>query len=115
MIGGVDQELEREWERLLGSWDDADAHKRFLVLAESTGRLAFAGTRYRSVKESKESTPERRAEAEKRIGEILVRAVAQMKVERPEPAVARSRVEWIAYGISAALIAAALWQLFRYL
>lgn len=106
----MDEDLERAWDELLAAWDDADRHKRFLVLAESTGRLAEAGRRYRAMKDD----PARRAEAERRIDEILARAMARMAtVERTDPAPARSRVEWIALGVSATLIAAALYQLVR--
>lgn len=107
----MDEELERAWEDVVAAWDEGDRHKRFLVLAEATGHLAEAGKRYRGVKES---DPARRAEAERRIDEILGRAMAQMKiVEQREPTKARSRLEWVAFGVSAALIAAALYQLVR--
>lgn len=106
-----EDELERAWSDVLDAWDDEDAHKRFVVLADATGRLAEAGRRYREVKERE---PARSDVADRRIGEILAKAIAQMKVmERSEPAKARSRLEWIALGVSTALIAAALWQLVR--
>jgi hypothetical protein len=111
MTAETDDELERAWSEVLGAWDDERAHQRFLVLADATGRLAEAGRRYRDVRERE---PERRAVAERRIDEILGKAIAQMKViESSEPAKARSRLEWIGLGVSAALIAAALWQLIR--
>ena len=106
-----DADLEREWERVLAAWDEPDAHKRFLVLADSTGRLAFAGKRYREVKEK---DPARAPIASQQIDRILGLAMAQMKaLEKTEPAKGRSKVEWIALGVSAALIAAALFQLLR--
>lgn len=104
-----DADLEREWARVLAAWDDADAHKRFLVFAESTGRLAFAGKRYR---DAKEKEPGRGAIAEQQIDRILGLAMAQMRaIEKSEPPRGRRRVEWIAFGVSAALIAAVLYQL----
>jgi hypothetical protein len=106
-----DDDLERAWSQVLGAWDDEDAHKRYVVLADATGRLAEAGRRYREIKERE---PARRAIAERRIEEILGKAIAEMKVlERSEPGVARSRLEWIGLGVSVALIAAALFQLVR--
>lgn len=102
-------DLEREWARVLAAWDDADAHKRFLVLAESSGQLAFAGKRYRDVKERE---PARAGLAEQQIDRILGLAMAQMKaLEKSEPPRGRRRIEWIAFGVSAALIAAVLYQL----
>lgn len=107
----MDEDLERAWQDVLAAWDEGDRHKRFLVLAEAKGALAEAGKRYRGVKESDAA---RRADAERRIDEILARAMAQMKlVEQREPTKGRSRVEWVAFGVSAALIAAAVYQLIR--
>ena len=107
----MDEDLERAWSDVLAAWDDADRHKRFLALAETTDRLAEAGRRYREVKEH---DPARRADAEKRIDEILGRAMARMKIiEQSEPKPSRSKLEWVAFGVSAALIAAALYQLVR--
>ncbi len=106
-----DEDLEREWARLLSSWDDAAAHKRFLVLAEANGQLAFAGKRYRDVRESE---PDKREIAIKQTEQILALAIAHMsRAERTEPQKGRGRLEWIAFGVSAALIAAVLWQFFR--
>ena len=111
MSEGADDDLDRAWSDVLGAWEDERAHERFLVLADATGRLAEAGRRYREVRERE---PARRAVAERRIDEILGKAIAKMKViESSEPATARSRLEWIGLGVSAALIAAALWQLVR--
>jgi len=112
-LAGVADEVElaAEWERLATAWDDPRAHQRFLALADASGALAEAGRRYRGVRDG---DPARRAEAERRIEEILGRALARMKPERSdETRRLRSRVEWVGYGVSAALIAAALWQLFR--
>jgi hypothetical protein len=106
-----DAELEREWERVLGAWDEPDAHKRFLVLADTSGRLALAGKRYR---DAKDADPARGPIADQQIDRILGLAMAQMKaIEKTEPGKGRSKVEWIAFGVSAALIAAALYQLLR--
>lgn len=109
--GDAGDHLERAWEDALASWDDDAAHERFLVIADATGRLVEAGKRYREIRDR---DPARRAAAEKRIDALLAKAVAHMMaVEKSEPAKTRSRLEWIALGVSAALIAAALWQLVR--
>lgn len=107
----VKDEIERSWSEVLGAWEDDQAHLRFLVLADARGALAEAGLRYRSVAER---DPGRRAVADRRIAEILARALARMEVRR-EP-IAKSggrRLEWAGLGLSIALMAAALWQLVR--
>jgi hypothetical protein len=117
MIGTMaDQELdvvlEAAWKQVLEGWDDPSVHERFLVLAQSTQRLAWAGARYREVKE-KDPDPARREEAQRRIEEILTLAVSSLRVDRSEPSRVKSRLEWIAYGVSAVLLATALLRLFR--
>lgn len=109
MAEGVD-ELEEAWGRVLAAWEDADAHKRFLALADLQGRLAFAGQRYRAVRETQ---PERREEAAARIEQLLARAMVRMQTLREPPRTGRSRVEWVAFGVSAMLMAAALYQALR--
>ncbi|MDQ3036402.1 MAG: hypothetical protein M3Y87_28650 [Myxococcota bacterium] len=106
-----DDELEQAWADVLGAWDDEGTHARFLALVGAMGRHAEAGRRYREVKER---DPARRAVADRRIEEILQHAVANVLLTtRAEPAPARRRLEWIALGVSTALIAAALWQVVR--
>jgi hypothetical protein len=117
MIGTMaDQELdvvlEAAWKQVLEGWDDPSVHERFLVLAQSSQRLAWAGARYREVKE-KHPDPARREEAQRRIEEILTLAVSSLRVDRSEPSRVKSRLEWIAYGVSAVLLATALLRLFR--
>jgi hypothetical protein len=108
----ADEDLEAVWAKVLDAWDDPAAHRRFLTLAAATRRLAFAGSRYRQVKES-DPDPLRRQEADRRIDEILALAMSSLELEKTRPSRARSRIEWIAYGVSAVLTAAALLQLFR--
>jgi hypothetical protein len=105
-----DDEIERAWNDVLAAWDDDQAHRRFLVLAESREKLAEAGRRYR---ETRDNDPARRAEAERRTEEILGRVLAQFAVRRESPANTGRRLEWAGLGLSIALIAAALWQIVR--
>jgi hypothetical protein len=102
--------VEAAWAAVEANWESAEAHKKFLVLCDSLDRLAEAGRRYRAVKEA---SPARRAEAERRIGELLGLAMARVRVDRMEPTKARSRIEWIALGLSLVLISAALFSMFR--
>lgn len=102
--------LEVAWAELRGHWDDAAAHKRFLALADTLDRLADAGKRYRHVREHE---PERAERAKQQIDALLVVAMGRMKIEKSDPPKARRRLDYVAFGISAALIAAALWSMFR--
>lgn len=106
--------LEAAWRAVLDDWGSPDAHKRFLVLADATGRLAEAGKRYRAIRE-RDADEARRAEAARRIDEILSLAIVRVSAATPrgEARETRSRIEWIALGVSAVLIAAALWAMLR--
>lgn len=109
--GDLEADLEEAWSRVLAAWDDPESHRRFLVLCDVTGRLAAAGRRYRAVRDA---DPARRAEAERRIDEVLRMALARLEAaEKTPPSKARSRIEWVALGIGAALIAAVLYQVLR--
>ncbi len=104
--------MEAAWAAVEAQWDTAEAHKKFLVLSDSLDRLAEAGKRYRAIKDR---DPKRRAEAEKRIEELLGFAMARVRVDKVEPGTARSRVEWIALGVSIVLISAAVVSMMRML
>ncbi len=103
-------EIERAWNDVLEAWDDDQAHRQFLILAEARGKLADAGWRYRKIKES---DPTRRDAAERWTKEILGRALAPLAMRRKSPANTRRTFEWVGLGISITLIAAALWQIMR--
>lgn len=108
--GAGEDPIEAAWAAVEASWESPEAHKKFLVLCDTSDRLAEAGRRYRAVKES---SPERRAEAERRIDDLLGLAMARVRVDKVEPAKVRSRVEWIALGLSIVLISAALFSMVR--
>lgn len=104
--------IDAAWAVVEASWESAEAHKKFLVLSDSLDRLADAGRRYRAVKDA---DPKRRAEAAKRIDELLGFAMARVRVDKVEPGKVRSRVEWIALGVSIVLISAAVVSMMRML
>jgi hypothetical protein len=104
--------IEEAWAAVEARWDSPEAHKKFLVLCDTLDRLAEAGQRYRRIKET---DPARRAEASKRIDELLGFAMARVKVDKVEPAKVRSRVEWIALGVSIVLVTAAVVSMMRML
>ncbi len=101
--------LEAAWQEVLAHWDEPAPHKRFLALAGSLDRLADAGKRYRAVKES---DPARAARAAQQVDALFGIAMTKMSaVEKSPPPKARRRLDFIALGVSAALIAAALWSM----
>lgn len=104
--------VEAAWAQVEASWESAEAHKKFLVLCDSFDRLAEAGRRYRAVKDA---DPKRRVEAEKRIDELLGLAMVRVRVDKVEPGKVRSRVEWIALGVSIVLVSAAVVSMLRML
>ncbi|MBN8615769.1 MAG: hypothetical protein J0L92_34560 [Deltaproteobacteria bacterium] len=104
--------IEAAWAQVEASWESAEAHKKFLVLCDSFDRLAEAGRRYRAVKDA---DPKRRVEAEKRIEELLGLAMVRVRVDKVEPGKVRSRVEWIALGVSIVLVSAAVVSMLRML
>ena len=103
-------DLAAEWARVEAAWDDPQAHRRYVTVCGATGRLAYAGRRYRQVQAS---DPERRALAEAQIDRILALAMERLAVEktpaqRPE---LRQRVRWLAFAVGLGLIGSAwiLW------
>ena len=77
-----EEAIESAWESLCASWDTDDAHRKFLALCESFGRLDAAGQRYRQIAESDDP---RAASAQKRIDQLVVRAMATMQMLKEEP------------------------------
>jgi len=102
--------LEVAWTEVEARWDDAAAHKKFLALADTLDRLADAGRRYRA---ARERDPARAERVQMQIDALLVLAMKRMSVEQSAPPKARRRLDFIAFGISAALIAAAIWSMMR--
>jgi hypothetical protein len=101
--------LDAAWAELEAHWDEPAAHKKFLALAETLDRLADAGRHYRAVREN---DPTRAERASTQIDALFGIALAKMKqLEKSEPPKVRRRLDFVAFGISAALIAAALWSM----
>ena len=110
MESGDDEALSEAWDEVLARWDDPAAHKRFLALADLRGALAFAGTRYRAVRDA---DPSRRSEAEARIDQLLGLAMVRVQTLRAPTPSGHRRLEWVAFGVSVTLVAAALYQALR--
>jgi hypothetical protein len=97
----TNEAIEAAWQRLLESWGDADAHRKFVALAASLGALAEAGARYRHVREK---DPARADVAAAQIAKIVAAAVSGLEPLRTPP---RKRPPLALYVI-AALVSAAL-------
>jgi hypothetical protein len=100
--------LDAAWAEVEAHWDDPAPHKKFLALADTLDRLADAGKRYRSVRDE---DPGRAPRASQQIDALFGIAMTRMSTLRAPPPKARRRLDYIAFGISIALIAAALWSM----
>ena len=68
--------LQHAWSKVEASWDDDDAHRRFIELAATLGLLSEADLRYRRVRDG---DPERAESAAKRIDELFAKATLSLK------------------------------------
>ncbi|RLB46374.1 MAG: hypothetical protein DRJ42_27795 [Deltaproteobacteria bacterium] len=92
------------WNEVEAAWKDRDAHKRFVVLCQSLGRLPEAGRRYREVREGGEEG--RRADAQREIDAILTMAMSTLEAIRTPPRERpRVLVLFIALAVAVALMA----------
>ncbi len=108
----TDEAIEAAWQRVLAHWDDEGAHKAFLTLCASTDRLSEAGRRYREIRDRDPA----RAEAAKaqidRIVGLAVQSLAALKTE-PRTRSTKTKLLFVAMGMSGAIIATAIWALLR--
>ena len=103
----TDAALEAAWARVEEAWDDEDAHRKFKALAASLGRLDFAGTRYRGVRDG---DPERADVAQREIDRLVALAMSQLEVTRSaEPKSGRRIVNLLAVAVVLGLLLSALW------
>ena len=103
----LDEALEAAWARAEAEWDDDDAHRKFIALCASFGRLDAAGGRYRAVRES---DPERAEVAKKQIDRIVAHAMATLQVTRTEPSERpRRSLLFAALVLMIGLLSIALW------
>lgn len=102
--------LAAAWAKVEAAFDDAEAHRKFLAIATALDRLPEAGQRYRAVRDVGD---DRAALAKARIDELLGIAMGRMTVTRTEPTPTRSRIEWIALGVTLVLLGAAAYAMLR--
>lgn len=80
--------VEEAWQRVLGAWDDDDAHRAFLGVCTNAGRLPEAGKRYRAVKLAGGARAER---ADAQINKLLTLGMTLMAQQRTPPPKPRNR------------------------
>jgi hypothetical protein len=83
--------IHEAWEKVDQAWDDPEAHRRFIALCRTLGRLAEAGGRYRAVRET---DPARAESAKAQIDALIAAAMVEMQAHRSPPPVARAR-RWL--------------------
>lgn len=109
---GESDPLDEAFAALLADFDNDELHKRFLALAQATGRLPDAGRRYRELKDAE---PARAAAVQKRLDALLAVALADLAQRRPvrddRP---KQRLFWVALGVALFIAASAIYQLVRY-
>jgi len=105
-----DEALERAWTEIVEHWDDQARHERFVALGDALDRLPEIARRYRAVKEANDARGEVATHC---LDAITRRALSRMSSTPRQAPPTRSRLEWIAFGVSVALGAAALWQVLR--
>jgi hypothetical protein len=101
--------IEEAWGEVLEAWDSEDAHKRFIAVCDVLGRLDEAGSRYRAIQEAE---PEKSADAERRIDQIVARALATLHAGRSEPG-ARGPRRWLLFAavlFFVAIVGATVWM-----
>lgn len=108
---GLADPLEQAWDKVDRAWGDPETHRRFLALAQATGRLAVAGRRYRQVASE---NPERADEAQRQVDRVIALAMQGLTVERQPPKGGPRRVVLlIGYLLALALLACVATLLLR--
>lgn len=110
----ADAAIEESWQRVLGAWDDDRAHEAFVVLCASLDRLADAGRRYREVRERDAARADRAKRQIDRILALAMQSLGALKTES-SPRSAKTKMFFVALGVSGAMIASAILALLRML
>ena len=114
IVGVTDQgsdPIDEAWDRVLTHWDDDEAHRKFIALCATLGRLDFAGTRYRKIRDTE---PERAEQASSQIDRLLSHAMKNLEPLRTQaPRRAKGVVLLVAFVITAALLGLTVWATLR--
>lgn len=84
----ADPALEALWKNVLDNWEHEAAHHAFLDHCQRHEALDEAAVRYRGMKGDRDRGPT----AEKRLGAVLMLALAKLEVSRAEPKAASSTI-----------------------
>lgn len=103
---GHEDAVHAAWEA--AAWEDDEAHRKFIALCSSLGRLDLAGKLYRQIKES---DPARAEVAEQRIEKLIAQAMSTMEFTRevPEAEKLKKPVVILGYLIALGLIGFGIW------
>jgi len=102
-------ELDRVWSEVIADWHDEHAHKRFIAVCLSVGRLDYAGGRYRKISDD---DPSKREEAQRRISDIIAASTEILYREKSEKPRRQTKLFFVALGVSLSMIGYSLWLLF---
>jgi len=102
--------LDQAWSAVIADWHDELAHKRFIALCLSVGRLDYAGGQYREVSET---DPNKREEAQRRISDIIAASAEILFRQKSEKPRKQTKLLMVALGVSLSMIGYSLWLLFR--
>lgn len=112
----MDPVAEGLWARVLEAWDDDTRHAAFLAHCRMQGNLGTAARRYRAIAEDEEgggayrTSPERAADAKKRLGSITTLALLELQATATTPDDTRRPKRWLAvaavafFSLSAAVL-----------
>jgi hypothetical protein len=98
----MDPVAEGLWARVLEAWDDDARHAAFIAHCRIQGDLGTAARRYRAIADDVEggaayrTSPERAAEAKKRLGSITTMALLEMQATATTPEDTQRPKRWLA-------------------
>ncbi|MGB5810615.1 MAG: hypothetical protein WBG86_08805, partial [Polyangiales bacterium] len=104
--------IDEAWAQVEASWEDEEAHRRFVGLCVALDRLPVAGGRYRQVREQ---DPVRSEEASRQIDKLLALATQQLQDTRVASPTAEHKrtLQWAAFAIMMGLMGIGAWLMFR--
>jgi hypothetical protein len=107
-----EEPVQAAWDRLLETWDDRGAHRKFVALCASLGRLGDAGKRYRAVRDD-DPEPARRDEARAQIDRLFGVAMQSLEALKTPPRTRPPTWLYIAAGLllTALVSGSILWLL----
>ena len=104
--------VEEGWARVEEAWDDDAAHRRFISLCATLGRLDEAGGRYRAIRDARDDP--RADAAKKRIDQLFAVAMRSLEAHRtPPPEKRNTKLLFFAIGLFVVIVGTSLWAFAR--